>query len=290
LLHEAGVLDQHHLLKVHNNGVVRPGRALPSLEVAVENQHERQGQRRSPAGPRQGTTRRKGTSSRRGQTGSPTRVVSELRSVYEAQLKDVGQAYPTLRTFPQDRGMWLRANSAVLPGLDRDATFLVAVPFVPGVLPRGWAFWNFPDERRWIGPRHTNPGDGSICAFSQRDKAWLEGQSLTALLDLYSVWSLRHLFFEVFGWWPGKQYSIEHPDLRVRAYYRRVQCQDCELCGCGSESLRYAECCKPGDYSYNFIELASFARKAGGSLERRVPQEIVAYLDGHGPLPVLSPG
>jgi hypothetical protein len=197
-------------------------------------------------------------------------------------------AYPSLRTFDDQDGLWLLAQSTVLRGLGREATFLVANPYNTSFYPRSWAFWTAGGEHRWIGPRHTNFGDGSICAFSPDDGVWAPGDDLTLLLDLYSVWALRQLHLEVHGRWPGKQYSLGS-DPQVQAYYRRIECRDDELCGCGSETLRYAQCCKARDVGYDFIALAShFLRSVkGGFQTRKPPDDVLAFIAGAGALPAM---
>ena len=211
------------------------------------------------------------------------------RTAYEAQVASLEQAYPASRVFPDDDGMWLRTQSSVLSGLDYGATFLVALPFAPGAGPRAWGFWNDPGGPLWIGPRHTNFFDGSICAFSPGDNAWAEGGDLTSLIDLYTVWALRHLHLQVVGRWPGRQYSLPPPNQVLNPYYRLAQCQDIELCGCGSLTARYADCCKPKDLRFDFGRLAQeFVRRMGGSLrDRQPPTAVVDVIDSGGSMPKI---
>jgi hypothetical protein len=200
------------------------------------------------------------------------------------------EAYPTAQTFADDDGLWLLAKSAIISGLAREATFLVALPYRSGLGPRAWSFWTAAGRPSWIGPRHTNFQDGSICAFAPTDGTWSEGDELTTLLDLYSVWALRHLHLEVFGRWPGKQYGLQGADPRIQAYYRRIECKDGELCGCGSETLRYAECCKPSDLRLNVIELMSlFGRQVeGGFAGRRPPTSVGDFISARSALPRIA--
>ncbi len=184
--------------------------------------------------------------------------------------------------------MWLLAKSSVLPGLDREALFLVALPYRSGPGPRSWAFWTAADQSAWIGPRHTNFGDGSICAFSPDEGAWSEGGDLRTLLDLYTVWALRHLHLEVFGRWPGKQYALYGADPRAQAWYRLREGRDDELCGCGSETRRYAQCCKPADLQMDCIELMKIFQRyvpSGGFSSRCPPPSLVAFIEGRSALP-----
>lgn len=287
MLQELGAaLDAHRLPRVHNCGIVSLGGA-PSPHLTSETKDERQRKARSAAGSRQRPTRRERPADRSRPVGPSARIGGGLRAAYEAQLVDVREAYPTLQAFPAAEGMWLLARSTILPGLQRDATFLVAVPFGTGLLPKAWAFWNLASGTRWIGPRHTNFGDGSVCAFAIADRIWFDGQSIATLLDVYTVWALRHLHLELLGRWPGRQYALTDPDdSRVAAYYRRAEFQDDELCSCESH-LRYAACCKTDDYSHNFMQAASAAIRLVVSFSRRPPPEILAYMEGRSELPPL---
>lgn len=280
-------LDEHRPLRVRIGGVV----VLGELAAAKEQVDEGQGKRGSAAGSRQGAARRQGPSGGSRSTGAPSRVGDQLRAAYEKQKAALSEAYPSLQVFPDHDGMWLLAQSAILDGLAREATFLVALPFRPGVGPRAWAFWHRADSVRWIGPRHTNFGDGSICAFSPGDSVWRDGGNLTTLLDLYSVWTLRQLHLEIFGRWPGKQYAFNDcPDPVVQAHYRERECKDDELCGCGSETRRYAECCKPSDLTWDITKrIAHFQRYApGGFTTRRPPAEVAEFIGGLASLPRIA--
>jgi hypothetical protein len=110
----------------------------------------------------------------------------------------------------------------------------------------------------------------------------LGGGDLRTLLDLYSAWTVRHLHLEVLCRWPGKQYTVLGADPRVQIYYRRIECKDDELCNCGSETQRYAECCKPFDQQWNIIELMSlFPRQiVGGFSGRCLPASVVNFVEG----------
>jgi hypothetical protein len=142
----------------------------------------------------------------------------------------------------------------------------------------------------WIGPRHTNFQDGSICAFSPDDGVWSEGDDLRTLLDLYSVWALRQLYLEVFGRWPGKQYGLVGADYRVQAFYRQRECRDDELCGCGSETLRYFECCKESDLKCDVIgAMRLFLQTNPGGFEsRKPPPALVSFIENRSALPSIA--
>jgi hypothetical protein len=170
-----------------------------------------------------------------------------------------------------EQGMWLRVDSAVLHGIDRSATFLVFIPFDADKFPKAWGFWNLPHGPRWIGPRHTNFPDGDVCAFVPQSGAWLPGSNLDALVDLYSVWALRQLHLEVFGRWPGRQFSA-HP------FYALGEFKPEELCSCDKNEppLRYGDCCRPEHLAMDLMQLkASFERKMGYPLNSRTPPKFM---------------
>jgi hypothetical protein len=275
-------LDEHRLLRVHIDGLVALNKE--------ENGDERQGKRRSEARSRERAARRKGPPPGSRPAGTASRVGGDvLRVGYEGQVTQLIEAYPTLQTFPDEDGMWLLARSSIISGLAREAIFLVALPYRLGPGPRAWGFWTAAGQPRWIGPRHTNFPDGSICAFSSDDGAWSDGGDLRTLLDLYSVWALRHLHLEVLGRWPGKQYALFGADPRAQAWYRRIECKDEELCGCGSETRRYAECCKPSDLQGNIEELTSvFRHWTGGFANRKPPASIMTFVEGRSAIPRIA--
>lgn len=181
--------------------------------------------------------------------------------------------------------MWLRVESVVLEGLDRSATFLVAVPYSPNCAPRAWGFWNRLDGPSWIGRRHTNFPDGSICAFVPGTGLWQEGGSLVSLIDFYSVWALRQVYLEMFGRWPGRQFS-PHP------FYSLVEFKSDELCCCDAHDppLTYGECCRPKHLATDLVALKSdFERTIKHGINDRIPPASLVYhvVDG-GFLPDVS--
>lgn len=177
--------------------------------------------------------------------------------------------------------MWLRVDSAVLNGIDRTVTFLVAVPFRLDQFPRAWGFWNLANGPRWIGPRHTNFTDGSVCAFVPQSGTWRPGDPLDDLLDLYTVWALRQLHLEVFGRWPGGQFS-PHP------YYSLIEFNEGEFCGCeAQEPLRhYVDCCRPQHTKRSLLDLkVEFERTMGCRLtDRNPPKHVIDYMAGRADL------
>jgi hypothetical protein len=165
----------------------------------------------------------------------------DFRALYEDQLTKVRTAYPNTKSWPDPDGIWLLSESSVTPELDRAALFLTAISWSARSA-RAWAYWRESVFTvRWIGPRHTNFPDGSVCAFDPSDLTWTFGDPIVPLLDLYTVWALRHLHLELLQRWPGPQ-SVHHP------YERRVEFRPGENCGCGS-NRHYDCCCKTSDAS-----------------------------------------
>lgn len=260
-------------------------------QTKKDSSNERQRKRRPTAGTRQRPAGWQGAPGGSRPSGTAPRFGSELRNLYEGQIGLVREAYPSLQVVLDKDGMWLLAKSMVLRGLTREATFLIAIPYRHNLLPRAWGFWTaFGKLPTWIGPRHSNFGDGSICAFAPQDDVWQDGGDLTTLIDLYSVWALRHLHLEVLGRWPGKQYTLLGTNPALEALYRLSECKDDELCGCGSETLRYRQCCKPKDQKWDRLELIRLfmAAMPGGFSSRRPPGEVVAFIDGRAPIPALK--
>lgn len=284
-------LDVGHRLRVHNHGLVALDQEAHIIDLEEENRYEGKRKRRPAAGSRKRAARWKRPSNRSRQAGAATRVCSgDLNVAYKEQIARLAEAYPKLKTFSQDDGIWLLAQSSIIPGLAWEATFLVALPYKSGLGPIAWGFWTQSDLYSWIGPKHTNFHGGSICAFSPLDDTWSEGDDLRTLLDLYSVWALRHLHLQFLGRWPGKQYSAVGADPLVQAYYRRVECKDDELCGCGSETNRYRECCKPADMRLNVGQLMShFVKQIEGGFSTRLPPpSIIEFIEGSSPLPQIA--
>ena len=267
-------LDRNQYPRAYNGGVVQPGDAAIVSSIPgedIKNVTERQ--RRSAAGSWQGTTGRQRSASRPRPSGTATPLVnSGLREKYEAELKAVRSAYPDTTIWQQAEGMWLLTNSSVISGLGKKATFLTALPFSGSSIQKSWGFWTTPIFWQWIGPRHTNFPDGSICAFEPRDDTWRSGDSITRLLDLYTLWALRHEHLRVFDRWPGRQ-SVPWP------YERLDELQDDESCGCSNSGEFYADCCKKNDQAQPRLKIYfDFMRFTQGHMIRKPPPEICEFV------------
>jgi hypothetical protein len=233
-----------------------------------------QPERRSSTRSRQRTARRQREASGSWPSGPAAQVVrSSSATAYQAHLTELAAAYPASRVWVEADGIWLVVHSRLLEGLDREAVFVVAIPFDTTRTTQGWGFWSRGclAFAQWIGPRHTNFPTGSICAFDEQDNVWTTGDSIVTLLDLYSLWAVRHLHLEQFGRWPGSQTARW-------AYERRVECREDELCGCGSLDKTYAECCLPNDLQRSLLLDALFFLKEIPETKRAPPVEILQFL------------
>lgn len=265
-------LDRGIFPEVKNGGFVSPGGGpvfprSPGKEQVDESKRSR----RSPAEPWAGSRAGQGAPGGTWPPGETAPLVgADEGTPYEAELDAIRTAYPGAEVWRQEGGFWLYVESFILPGLGRKAVFLVGVATDKRAV-RSWAFWGgCVPGYSWVGPRHTNFPDGSICAFEPRDRTWAFGDSLVQLLDLYSVWALRHVHDEVFGRWPGPQ-AVAQP------YERLLELRNDELCGCGS-TVHYAECCKPADLKRNRVADAVrfyiFSQRA----LRRPPTALLKFL------------
>ena len=214
---------------------------------------------------------------------TPSLERSSVRARYEDELDSVQSAYPGTRIWHDEDGMWLLCESSVVQGLNRAATFLVAFSWSKAAV-RTWGFWR--DNAimvRWIGPRHTNFPDGSICAFDPADRTWVFGDSIITLLDLYTVWAFRHLHLELFDRWPGPQ-AVFHP------YERRVEFRPDESCGCGSRRT-YRDCCAPRDAAIRIVpDAVSFVLRFAGGLREPPAHLARVALNAAQPPPIATLG
>lgn len=278
-------LDGLRQVRVRIGGIVAPEPA-PIVEAKEASDGERQRQARPAAGSRSRTSGRQGPPRRSRSPGAAPQIRGvDLRAHYEAQVVELQNAYPLARAVGSGaQGMWLQVESAVLNGIDRTATFLVAVPFSADLFPRAWGFWLDAEGPKWIGPRHTNFTDGSVCAFVPDSETWRPGGRLVALIDLYSVWALRQLHLEEFNRWPGGQFS-PHP------FYSLAEFKDDEFCSCEHEPPRhYGDCCRPEHLKQPIPLLkADFEFKMRCRLtDRNPPKRIMEFIEGTSDLPSVS--
>lgn len=267
-------LDRNQYPCIHNGGIVKPGGSIIVTSTPGEDiKYESNRQKRPTTGSRQRSTRRQRAPNRSRSSGAAPQFISpSLRTTYETELDELRAAYPETKIWFQAEGMWLLTESSVLLGLGKKATFLTAIPYSRLHIQKSWGFWTTPIYSQWIGPRHTNFPDGSICAFNPNEGTWKPGDSLIKLLDLYTLWALRHEHLKIFGRWPGRQ-AVPH------AYERITESKADELCGCDKKGLKYAECCQQHDMSRPLEESFSlFMRFAQGNIHRSPPREICDFM------------
>jgi len=256
------LLDQDLYPVIMEGGIIKmPDELKPSPTNQGMETVDGYSTRRSKARSRERSPRWEGPSDRSWSTSSTTPVVcSDIRSIYERDLMQIELAYPESRQWLFDDHMWLLTKSQLTEDGSDPASFLIGITFTLPVSVKAWGFWEGVTP---IGPRHTNYGDGSICAFNPADRSWKGGESLVPLLDMYSLWAFRHLHLMKFGYWPGRQ----HCDTR---YERFIEVQDFELCGCGSNT-KYIECCKASDQNADLLhEAISFNLRSNNGF-RQIP-------------------
>lgn len=281
-------LDSNIFPLVKNGGLVAPNPEQTDHSTSVkEKQNEKQRQRRSKTRSRAGSERGQGKASRSRQASTATSVLgrySNAKQVYEQQFEAIRIAYPSIKIWQQTLGLWLITESSVLPGEWHKASFVTGLSYVYPFTVRSWGFWisGVTLKPVWIGPRHTNFPDGSICAFERSDETWCEGQSIVTLLDLYTLWALRHRHLEAFGRWPGRQ-AVHHP------YERILELKPDEFCGCDKSEKLYADCCRSKDLSLDRVAVALDFRQRMGGGERIPPKAIVDFVCNRENPPVLNP-
>jgi hypothetical protein len=262
--------------------VISADPALCTTNVEKVRADERSEARRPATEPGQRPARGQGASGRAGSAGSATSVVVAASPVVgEPEFDEVNEAYPGARIWRQVGGYWLLTESSVLPGSREQAVFLTAVS-VSAREVRAWGFWRTGAlYLRPIGPRHTNFPDGSVCGFDQADGTWKFGDSVVKLLDIYTLWALRHLHLREYGRWPG-------PQRAHHACERMIEFRDDEHCGCEAPTGLYRDCCKSRDVAaVTASDVADYLLNTGG-MTRKPPQVLSHVVRGAGEPPPLA--
>lgn len=235
--------------------------------------------RRPAAGPRErtagGSWSPAGSSPRGSRSACATSSFlseQQLNDETAADLQGVIGAYPEVQLRFTPDLVWLLNYIKPIRGLEDAALVVTAYPRNQRDILRSWAWWG--PGFIWIGPRHTNYPDGSICSFEPCDGTWRGGQPLQELLDLHAVWIVRHLFLRRFGRWPGRQ--VFHT-----AYERLTEHRPNELCGGCNSRRRYEECCREVDEKTDPIGRAVlFTIQFRGASERRPPRPVAEFIYG----------
>lgn len=267
-------LDMDIYPSVGNSGIVAPNiNSVSLLKLGKENKDATHTTRRSETRKGTRTTRWPWQTCKSQAYHAPSVVSPAIKTFYEKEITEVREAYPGTQVWQQNEGMWLLTESSVLADYWHSALFITAISFVYPFNVRSWGFWTggLLQEPAWIGPRHTNFPDGSVCAFEPSDGTWLAGQPIIPLLDMYTLWALRHLHLEVFGRWPGHQ-SVHHPYERVR------ELRADEFCGCDQSHKLYGECCQKKDLARDRIADAINFRYFYGKESRKPPISILNFI------------
>jgi hypothetical protein len=274
-------LDNEVYPVVHDGGIVEPGQSHSQLEKpGMEDCDERQTTRGPTAGAWTRSAGRPWTAGRQAadrsrSAGEATSIFSEhkLNDAMVADLAGVIVAYPTVQfRFTPDL-VWLIHSIKPIRGLSETALLVSAYPHDVRLMVKSWAWWG--SGLIWIGPRHTNYPDGSICSFEPRDAgAWQRGKPLRNLLDIHVVWIVRHLFLRYFGHWPGSQ--VFHSVYERLREHRRG-----ELCGGCRSGLKYEQCCRLDDERSDAVErVISFMRQFGNR-DRNPPKAVSEFVYGY---------
>ncbi|HEB56393.1 MAG TPA: hypothetical protein ENI98_08830 [Gammaproteobacteria bacterium] len=259
-------LDNNIYPVVKNGGVIMPCELSVTSNMGEETKDEKRTSRRSKTRAWKRTTRRQRPSNK-----TTSLICTDIQTQYESELDAVYKAYPKTQVWYQQDGLILLTESEILFGLNRPATFLVVIPYAKNLVVKGWGFWVGSIDIDWIGPRHTNFPDGSICAFEPSDATWTKSDSLVELLDLYSFWALRHLYLKIYGRWPGQQ-AVQFP------YERILELRSDEYCGCKQSDKLYAECCQRKDLKNNHVANAvNFILSCSGG-HRKPPETIINFI------------
>ena len=266
---------------VHDGGAVGPG--APHLTTSVpakESKSAGQGSGGSPTGSGEGTSRGPRPSDGSAtQTGSAAPLLGNRGQVgsVEGEMSGVAEAYPQREIRSTPGITWIFNRIQPIQGLRDAALVVTASPKDPWRRVVSWAWW---DPEIWIGPRHTNYPDGSICSFEPSDGTWRRGDSLVGLLDLHTVWVVRQMFLRHFGRWPGRQ-SLH------TAYERVTEHEPGELCGCDS-GLLYESCCRVPDLRQSPARRWIEFQKKFGSGHRSPPGSVVTWLFAGGAAPSIE--
>ncbi len=156
-------------------------------------------------------------------------------------LRGVIAAYSQWQVRSTAEVSWLHGWVRPVLGLSDRVFVVTRYPHNVAEVVESWAWWG---TGIWVGPAHTNYGNGSVCAYEPRHETWRRGHDrLWQLIDLTVVWSTRQMHLRYFGFWPGQQ-VLHTPEERVRDH------SPGELCGCDRFGFKYEDCCHRMDIAY----------------------------------------
>jgi len=261
-------LDQDKSLIVSRGGTVWPSAGQPlSHELGAKEGSLNGTPTAGPAWAGRSAARKGQGTPRDTAAGSPASAAASLLrqlGVREWVVRDVvgaGSAYPQLIVRPAPATLWLEMHLYPLSGYARGSFLLIGYP-LDALLPiQSWAWWT---DGLWIGPRHTNYGHASVCAYEPSDGTWARGRELVSLLDLIATWVVRHIHLLEYGRWPGGQ-------ALHTAYERLAEIRPGERCGC-ELPLRYEDCHRFDDIARSEHEVVAEFRRKFPAPWRRPPQ------------------
>jgi hypothetical protein len=273
LIGEVGAaLFEGRALQASLNGLISIGPLTQSSNEKGNEHVERQGSRGSTTEPRE---RRQGTPP----TSDSSRSVLERRN-YRAQVAQIGRYYPGTRVWIRDDATWLAVPCCPLGQDGPWAKFLIAIPKRQSARLLAWGFWHLGDRVHWIGHRHTNYPDGSICAFPADGSYWRDGDPLCLFVDRLSEWAFRQLYYVVHHIWPGPQ------EGRWR-YYRLASTQLGECCPRCRGLTSYETCCRAIDEAESRpSDRREFIAEVGCDIGGQHPHDrLIAFAAGERSLP-----
>jgi hypothetical protein len=238
------------------------------------------GAQRSPAGTREG---------RQGPQAAPSAYSRQAvrlprRRDYWAELPQLSEGYPGSVRLRDRLGLWYMVPVFPLGKAGPCAKVITAIPEDKNARILSWGFWQHDRQIAWIGPRHTNYPDGSICAFVENEQVWWDGDPLLTYYDNLSEWGLRQLFLHFNGYWPGRQ-------LAPGRYYRVREGLKLERCFCDKPQTDYFECCRPLDILQLCAEDKTDFLQFSGGVElgmQRPHRQLTEYVLSIRPKPVMS--
>lgn len=241
-------LFEGRCLQAKHGGFIAVLNTTPTQDVKGTTNGERQELQRSAAEPWQGRQGSPGGTgeSRRGSSDHSGPVLGRQRLISQAsgQLRE---HYSGVRLWKEvgGNGVWLAVSIFPVGREGPQADFTIAVPTDPAFRILSWGFWRTDNGLVWIGPKHTNYPDGSACAFPSDSGAWTEALGLVPYVDRLAEWSMRHIFLDAEGIWPGRQEG-SHVYYRLRHTHPQECCTRCrgldryESCGLSFDQEQYA--------------------------------------------------
>ena len=110
------------------------------------------------------------------------------RRTYWPELQQLKDEYPNSVRVKDRLGIWYMVPVFPLGKAGPCAMMITGIPDDTNARILTWGFWASDRRTAWIGPRHTNYPDGSICAFVENELVWRDGDPLLPYYDNLSEW------------------------------------------------------------------------------------------------------